>query len=352
MSKIFDRPTTEIGHSIKRMNENQWFVLQQPLLLWMASSDYGRDLLCIEKDFPPIIEFSKRHIKGRLSEYTYLSQFHVGAKWANVIRFRWDLFQEYAQYYYDRITSVPVMYPVAPLPGLSYLTSTFYPDPHPETTTVDGLTFNYTGGGGVSWATIYGSAQGSGGAADNITSGNNQISGAGTTDTWNNVQRSFELFDTSALGDTDTIDAATCSIFGNTTKSNTGANTPGINVYSSNPASNTVLVLNDHFTCGTTAYSTAIAYASWSTSAYNAYVFNATGLAAISKTGITKLSNYESTYDAANSPPAWVSGGDIIMSQKYADQTGTSEDPKLVVTHTAVGGPTRNTNAIKFGANF
>ena len=52
MPKIFDNK--EIQE--RRLNEDKWFFINQPLLLWLANTDYGRDLLCIPKQYNEIID--------------------------------------------------------------------------------------------------------------------------------------------------------------------------------------------------------------------------------------------------------------------------------------------------------
>ena len=64
---------------------------------------------------------------------------------------------------------------------------------------------------------------------------------------------------------------------------------------------------------------------------YYDFILNATGLAAISKTGITKIGLRESAYDAPNIAPPWVSGHGRTLYIRYADDG--SYKPKLVITY-------------------
>jgi len=63
MPKIFDFDVENHVRGIKRIDEDIWFSLHQRLLLEIVNTDYGRDLLCIDKKFPKICEISKKHIK-------------------------------------------------------------------------------------------------------------------------------------------------------------------------------------------------------------------------------------------------------------------------------------------------
>src|SRR3990167_7926682 len=216
--KFWDNEDHEIGSNFKRIDEDRWFVQQQKMLLWMANTSYGRELLCIPKEYEQIIEISKRHVTSylgseKIGKDSYLiwkkSDFRVGAKWANVIRYRWKEFQEYAQEYYirnDKVFSrLPIMYPVVPYGMYAYTTSTFYPDPNVESTSVDGWTRNGTAG--QTWAD---KQSGAGSAANDVNAGGDAFNlTTGSPDgNWDELQRAIYLFDSSAIPDTDTISAA------------------------------------------------------------------------------------------------------------------------------------------------
>lgn len=211
---------------------------------------------------------------------------------------------------------------------------TFNPDPHVEVSSVDGRVWRVDGA--VTWATIHDDVNGSGflDATDSFLA---LIEGAAPANRYNGINRSFILFDTSALPDTAIISATTLSLYGKTKVDNLGI-TPTLNIYSSNPASNTGLAATDYDQVGTTAYCDAsITFAGFNTGvpgASNDFVFNATGLAAISLTGVTKLSAREASYDAPDINPGW--GGGVATSTYFsiwsADK-GAGYAPKLVVTY-------------------
>lgn len=217
-------------------------------------------------------------------------------------------------------------------------TLTVYPDANPESTSVDGyVSYQVVALSGVTWATIIAAADG------HVTSDTEAIitrllfiKSDSVTDRWTDLSRSFFLFDTSALGNGATITSATLSLFG-TEKVDTGGITPNINIYSSTPASNTALVLGDYDQVGSTAFSTAITFAGFSEVAYNDFALNASGLANISKTGISKFSTRNGQYDAASVSPTWANTITMYMKCYGADQAGTTNDPKLLITYTQVG---------------
>lgn len=159
---------------------------------------------------------------------------------------------------------------------------------------------------------------------------------AGGTSGWSGMARSIFTLDTSALGVGATGVSGVFSVYGTTKlNDNTISPAPDMNVYGSTPASNNVCVTGDFAQIGTTAYATAIAYASQVTGAYNDLTFNATGNTNISLTGITKLGIRNANYDVANTEPSQrVNSAESTLFGVMADTAGTTTDPKLVVTYT------------------
>ena len=213
-------------------------------------------------------------------------------------------------------------------------TSTFYPDYDTETTSFDGnVNQAYGAGAGQTWATIHDLTVGSI-SGDTGTTIDVRITADTGSGNWKSLQRGIVLFDTSTLPDTDTINSATMSVYGQNII-NTLSGT-GLNIYSSTPASNTAIANEDYDQLGTTAFSSAISTGAISTTAYNDFVLNASGLAGISKTSVSKFGARESSFDAPNSSPTWGSELDFLVQFYSADQAGTTNDPKLVVVHVAV----------------
>lgn len=206
-------------------------------------------------------------------------------------------------------------------------TSTFFPS-------LDGWVREETE---ASWATIIAAAgdtaEDSG--ANNPFSFCEFIDGV-TSNTWQQNVRSIFLFDTSSIPDGDTIDSATMSLWVTSKLDEATAQNPDINVYASTPASDTALVAGDYAQTGSTAFSTAITFANVTTDAYNDFVLNASGLANISKTGVSKFSAKNANYDAAASAPGWTTSGRTHRIRgQWVETAGTANDPKLVVVHTS-----------------
>ena len=229
-----------------------------------------------------------------------------------------------------------VALPLLPAQPAYAASATFYPNAHPETTSVDGGVYRASSG---TWASV---RDGAGTASyDEANSSEIRIQAANSTDWWTIMERFIMLFDTSSLPDDTTITSATLSLYG-VHKQDPAGWTPDINIYSSNPSSNTWLTSSDYTTLGATAFSTAITYANWSTTGYNSFALNSAGLAAISKTGVSKFGARNANYDVANTAPTWVSDADALISFYTADYYSAYK-PKLVIEYT-VNAPTITTS--------
>ncbi len=232
------------------------------------------------------------------------------------------------------------------LPGqpLFAQTSTFRPDPNTETSSVDG--FVAMGDQSPDWSVynkcsavrddISGNALGD--SDVNFTVGVTQtafdfpplLDNQGEDEFGCEISRGFFLFDTSSLPNDAVVSAATLQVYVNSRSGSEEAV-----VTSSNPASNTGLVLDDYPDVGTTLLSNTISVASMTTGAYNTFTLNATGMTNISTTGVTKKAiRMKNEIDATFS--SIISGGVVDnFSLRAAETTGTSQDPRLDVTYTA-----------------
>jgi hypothetical protein len=220
----------------------------------------------------------------------------------------------------------------APELSFGFDTLTVNPDPNPETTSVDGLLTMIVSPG--TWAQL---RDGAGNTADDSTASTfiMRIGAHSNTNEWNVLSRSVFLFDTSALPSSPVVSDATLSVMGNS-KADAEGWAPNIDVYASNPASNTGLTATDYTSFGSTSLTgSPISYASFDVSGavYTNFILNATGRAVVSDTGVTKLGLRNANYDVANTPPTWVAFGTTRMSAFYAEDSGTSRDPKLVITY-------------------
>jgi hypothetical protein len=212
-------------------------------------------------------------------------------------------------------------------------TNTFSPDPHAETTSVDGYCVENTA---QSWSSLRADV----GSSHNDTSSPLIIAllSSALTNQFYNMHRSICLFDTSSL----TGQTVTEATLGATyyTHSNTYPETAGVALVGSTPASNTDLVNSDYMELGDTRYCDSdVEDTSWS--GVMTWSMNATGIAAIDIDGITKL-GLVLGFDFDNSPPTWTaSGKQANLQVRSAENTGTASDPYLevITVVSAAGSP-------------
>jgi hypothetical protein len=336
--------TEEQKGSSLPLREDAWFKAFQVPLLRILETGEGRDLFNIARDFPRIERIAPNAVTARLTPKTRVSDIRVGAKWGNIIRYRWDDYLKLAERIEERrwfelqresrALGVPVI--------AGGTTSTLYPDPHAESATVDGQ----VGREGVTedFATL---RAGAGNSADDTgTAMSTQMRSHGSSSP-NFIQfyRCLALFDATVIG-TDNKDSATFSVVfesGNVVDGYSG----GFSLGSSDPDSNTAIVSADYAVAnfGGTAFATALATSGITAdgSTYNDMAMNAAGLSFISA-GIVKL-GMRQQHDFEDSAPTWSGGAINQANPNTADVTGTSEDPKLVIVHTSPGGPS-NANLI------
>jgi len=337
-------PTPDELRGARPLNEQLWFPLLQDVLVALANTQEGKDLLCIDDLGLPIVRLAKNEVRYDVSKElgpkTYISDFRVGAKWGNVVRYRWqEIKKALDRMSLEYLLSLP-KHIVAesglfiPVPaGAATLSS--YPDPHPESTSVDGKVFRSLAiNTSDTWTDI---RNGAGTWATDTQQGPIVNIQGGWSYRWQTNQRSIYLFNTASIGSSSTISAATFGIPGGS-KNNQLGGSPSINVYTSSPASNTALVAADYNPFGTTAQSaTPILYSNWgsSTTSYHTWTFNSTGIGNVSKTSVSKFGVREVTWDVNNSSPTWGGTLNFNMVGNFSDTSaGTAYDPKLYVTYT------------------
>ena len=214
--------------------------------------------------------------------------------------------------------------------------STFYPNPDVEITSVDGDIYSVSTGNALG-----------------LDAWNNARSGAGTINVYDAtvtnavearisivprtglyigvIDRSFLLFDTSSLTAGATISSATLSIYITSITNGHNSGNDSLNIITTTPASNTALAAGDWGSVGSVLQASAVDLSALTATAYNNFSLNSTGLGNISKSGVTKF-GIRPGEDIANVRPSDDTGNQVVFSS--AEQTGTSQDPKLEVTYT------------------
>ena len=207
-------------------------------------------------------------------------------------------------------------------------TLTVYPDTGTGSTTVDGRVAR--GSVDQTFAAIRTGAGNSVNTASTSDSPASLSTTGASTNQFAILRRSIFTFDTSAILSGDTVSSVTFSLYG--TGKSTGAGTsPGIDVVDASPAANNTLAASDYGNVGTTVKAT-MTYASWSASAYNDFTL---AIGDVTKAGITSLGT-RLTWDTSGTfGGTWNASTAWSFSCNYADQTGTANDPKLVVVYTS-----------------
>jgi len=155
-----------------------------------------------------------------------------------------------------------------------------------------------------------------------------------STNSFGSNHRGIINIDTSSLTSSASISAATLSLYftikKNTITGMTSAEA-GVAIVGNSSASDKTPDNASYNSMGSTRFATDIAYDSITTSAYNDYSFNASGIAGISKTGVSHF-GIMLAVDLDNGSPGWSSGSETYYDFYFGDNT--TNKPKLVITYT------------------
>jgi hypothetical protein len=333
MAKFY-YPTPDEVRGDRPLSERVWFQRFQRLLVRLANTAYGRDILCLDSwsKMPyPVVRISKNLVTFYLGcwegRHHWLSDCRVGAKWANVVRSRWQVVRNaMARMEFWEMQAWPNLTGNR-LAAARFTHVTFHPDADTESTTVDGI-YGYAGADD-SWANVYAHAGNQVGDSD-PEDACPVISTGGSSGDFDILRVGCFLFDTAAIPDGDSKDSGTFSLFG-TAIADTLSQT--VRMTKSAPASNTELAATDFQNRVHTMQSdTSIAFGSFSASGYNDFALNAAGLTSVQLDGVTKF-GCECLADNTNTAPSHASETTAYVSIKFADQSGDTNDPKLVVVH-------------------
>ena len=322
-----------------------WFQTRQNKLLWVLNHPVAsipfRHLLCIDGKKSSvgnnvITEITPNSISWCPEDGKIATEFRGHDKFSKRLYYGlypvWRTFHEW-----DNLVDFLRFRYVGLDLNLGFDTLTTYPeggtstiDGHVRRSSVDQTFTNIRTGAGV--------ANGSATASENVL----QLTCSSTSNQFSVMRRYIWLFDTSSLPSGATVSSETFSIYGSA-KTN-GIGDPDLDIVSSNPASNTALANGDYdYTkFGTSVYG-SVTYAGFSTSGYSDISLT---VGSTTKAGISKFGGRNS-WDTDNSfTGTWSSGAASSMIAYSANQTGTSNDPKLVVVYTTTSIKTVNGLAI------
>lgn len=313
----------------------EWFADHQRGLLWLLNAPligrWFRWCMCIRSCD---VGYQRDILEIRPNCYTVAGEkpntlttdFRAHAKYAKRLYFAFR-----PLWWMLHIWDFLIADPWCPQWSLGFATLTAYPDPGTGAVTVDG----HVGRGAVN--ETFSSIQSGIGNATETTATfiGMQLEASATTDQFTAMYRGIYTFDTSAIGLGQLVDVAQLSLWGVVTENALGEN--DLHVAAASPAANNNLVAGDFVNISRTSFGT-LAFASFSTIAYNDISLNQAGKDNISPTGISRFSS-QLGWDINNSfTGTWVSLARSSLFVESADQAGTSKDPKLVITYTVPGG--------------
>lgn len=313
----------------------EWFAKYQRPIRFFANTWVGRKFFCIDGKRSGI---GKRKIAAMLpnsitwvnDDGSYTTEFRTHEKFAKRLYYGlyplWKFMHEW-----DRLLAEPF----APVLDFGFATLSAMPVAganSPCDGPVNRVSQNET------FATIIAGAGNQGGLTTTTSDTQCGLKASTTTNQFSDLRRSIFNFDTSALTGSANISATTIGIVYNFKTNGLGDADP--HFCGATPAATNAIPASDFSNIGTTSFG-SIGYSSVNTdnTTYNTISFNASGIAAVSKTGITSIGEKISWDMNQSFTGSWSSGADTRVQGIFADETGTSKDPTLTVTYT-LGGST------------
>lgn len=307
------------------------FALYQPQLRTFCNTEYGKWFL--QDTFGGKIERQDKVVKITPNGFHLLKDWVKGKPIVEATFFPKNV---YSNKFFNILTGLDILYAnkqeqLIPrfeswkqegFRNLFLTTTTFNPDADPEATSVDGNVARDVSPGTTNWAGIRDGAGTT--SSDSYGTAVDTVILSGSVGAWSEQRRFISLFDTSSILPGGSVSSAVYSLYIELKSGGTGS---ALRMVTSSPASNTALTASDYGQLGTVAQATDIAWSSITTSSYNDWTLNATGLGNINVSGISKF-GARADKDADNSEPA--SGWDVRVTNADAG----SNKPKLVVTYT------------------
>lgn len=300
-----------------------WFEINQPILLFILNNPFAykiRELIGINK-IEPIYKLTPNAVHFKLDKEYYKAEFYTRAVFA-------DMLHKNFESVWRTLHNIDMFLKLIKLRRINFGfdTLTVYPDPHPEVNTVDGYT--YPDATEMLWADKRN--QGGGGSNDSLIYSGHilRIDTKTTSGYYSNIFRAHFLFDTSSLGSDVNITSSEFSFVCAYKQSTFASCDRDFHLCSTNPASNTELVPDDHQTVGDISFG-SIGFNSVVVGR-NYIALNSNGLAAISKTGISKFGARMGA-DINNIEPTWGVNKLAYYTGYYTENSANK--PRLDVTY-------------------
>lgn len=163
-------------------------------------------------------------------------------------------------------------------------------------------------------------------------------------------RRAGFAFDTSVLGVDVTISAAVFSVYSTDAYGYTTFDTidNSVNIVEFTPSYPEQFYADDYSRFGSTIFST-LSFADYTVSnGLKDFSFNATGIAAINKTGFSTIGMRFGS-DISGTGVTWKTVATAVTGVRYVDYTGTASDPYLTITYSAAAPAVYKPSAIIVG---
>lgn len=305
----------------------EWFAEHQTKLLTFANTRYGRRVLRIHGNRSAvgnrrIIKIEPQAITWANGDGTYSTEFRSHAKFAK------RLYHAYKPgWYLIHGWDMGIANRLSPSLNLGYDTLIAFPDSSYGATTVDGYVLRYSEPGET-----FSAIQTRVGTGYN-TSDTRDIIGLyshADTNQYTYLVRSIMTFDTSSII-AGSVTATELSLYMNAKFS--GLGTPALHITGATPNQNNRLSAADYQRLGSTSFA-SVAYAAATVGTYYDFALNSSGRANVSKTGVSAFGARTDWDLNDNFTGTWAASTATTFEPVQADGTGTSQDPKLVVTYT------------------
>lgn len=187
---------------------------------------------------------------------------------------------------------------------------------------------------------IFSTIRAGAGTTSNVTGSSDvgmaQITSTATSNQYGDFSRGIFCWDTSSLSG-GTVLTTIVSIANDRKLNGNGDTGLEFDLVAATPAATNALANSDYGQLGTTVFA-SVSYASVTAEAYSDFTCDANGIANVSTSDITKF-GLRMNWDTDNSfGGTWASGATTGFYGYMADNTGTTYDPKLVVTYTPSSG--------------
>jgi len=304
--------------------DTAWFVKHQLGLLWLLQWRLFRWALRINTEHS-VVSILPSSYTICLGENKHETCFHTHTKYAKRLYFVFRPFW-WALHFWDWLIADRF----APRLGFGFATLTTWPATGSGGSSCDArMTVSVT-------TTTFALVRNATDATSVDVSASNALVGyrsSSTTDQYLEMTRIICTFNTSLLGAAAEITSSSFSLYG-ASASRTFLGDDFIKVVAATPASSNDIVVADWSQFGGTSLSdTSIAATAFSSAAYNVFDLNASGLANISKTGVSQF-GVRLARDLDNTAPTWVTATVTDITTWLADLGGTANDPRLIVTYT------------------